>query len=104
MNTLAVIKTGGKQYLVEPGKKIKVEKLPVEEGKDITFDEVLLVASGTNTQIGAPLVAGAKVSAKVLRHSRAKKITNLRYHSKTRHRRKKGHRQHFTEVEIVNVE
>lgn len=105
MNTFAVIKTGGKQYIVEPGKKLKVEKLPVEEGKDFSFEEVLLVAGkGENeTKIGEPLVPGANISAKVLRHARAKKITNLRYHSKTRHRRKKGHRQWFTEVEIVKV-
>ena len=101
----AVIKTGGKQYIVEPGKKLKVEKLPIEEGKDFSFEEVLLVAGeGENEiKIGEPLVPGAKVLAKILRHARAKKITNLRYHSKTRHRRKKGHRQHFTEVEIIGV-
>lgn len=99
----AVIKTGGKQYIAEPGKKLKIEKLPVEEGKDFSFEEVLLVEDGTEAKIGTPLVAGVHVAAKVLRHGRAKKITNLRYHSKTRHRRKKGHRQHFTEVEITAV-
>lgn len=101
--TFAVIKTGGKQYIAEPGKKLKIEKLPFEEGKDFSFDEVLLVVEGEETKIGTPLVEGAKVAAKVLRHARAKKITNLRYHSKTRHRRKQGHRQHVTEVEIVSV-
>ena len=101
----AVIKTGGKQYLVEPGKKIKVEKLPAEEGKEISFDEVLLVAGDEGgPKIGTPLVEGAKVTAKVIRQARARKITNLRYHSKTRHRRKQGHRQHFTEVEIVSIQ
>ena len=100
----AVIKTGGKQYLVEPGKKIKVEKLTQEEGGTFSFEDVLLTFDGdSKTKIGDPLVSGAKVSAKVLRHGRAQKITNLRFHSKTRHRRKKGHRQHFTEVEIVEV-
>ena len=100
----AVIKAGGKQYIAEPGKKLKVEKLLVEEGKGFSFDEVLLVSEGENdAKIGTPLVAGAKVSAKVLRHARAKKITNLRYHSKTRRRRKQGHRQHFTEVEIIGL-
>ena len=102
--SFAVIKTGGKQYVVEPGKKLKVEKLPAEEGKDFSFDEVLLVTEeGGDAKIGMPVVEGAKVSAKVLRHGRAKKITNLRYHSKTRHRRKQGHRQHFTEVEITAI-
>lgn len=99
----AVIKTGGKQYVVEPGKKLKVEKLLVEEGKDFLFDEVLLVVGKKDAKIGTPLVEGVKVSAKVLQQGRAKKITNLRYHSKTRYRKKKGHRQHFTEVEIVSV-
>ena len=102
--SFAVIKTGGKQYVVEPGKKLKIEKLPIEEGKDFSFDEVLLVAGEEGeAKIGTPLVEGASVSAKVLRHARAKKITNLRYHSKTRHRRKQGHRQHFTEVEITAI-
>ena len=99
----AVIKTGGKQYIAEPGKKLKVEKLPAEEGKDFSFEEVLLVTGDKDTVVGAPLVSGASVLAKVVRHGRAKKITNLRFHSKTRHRRKKGHRQWFTEIEIVSV-
>lgn len=107
--SFAVIKTGGKQYVVEPGKKLKVEKLPLEVGADFSFDEVLLVsdlpmqAGEEVARIGMPLVEGAEVSAKVIRHGRAKKITNLRYHSKTRRRRKQGHRQHFTEVEITVV-
>ena len=102
--SFAVIKTGGKQYLVEPGKKLKIEKLPFEAGKDFLFEEVLLVVGEKeDIKIGTPLVESAKVSAKVLRHARAKKITNLRYHSKTRRRRKQGHRQHFTEVEITAI-
>ncbi len=100
----AVIKTGGKQYLVEPGKKLKIEKLPAEVGESFSFDEVLLVAGEKgDAKIGTPFMEGAKVEAKVLRHGRAKKITNLRYHSKTRRRRKQGHRQHFTEVEIATI-
>ena len=88
---------------MEPGKKIKIEKLPMEEGADFSFDEVHLVAGEEGAKIGTPLVEGASVSAKVIRHARAKKITNLRYHSKTRHHRKQGHRQHFTEVEIIKI-
>lgn len=103
MNDFAVIKTGGKQYIVSPGKKLKIEKLPADEGADVSFEEVLLVTGEGEPNIGAPLVSGAVVLAKVLRHGRAKKITNLRYHSKTRRRRKQGHRQHFTEVEIGAV-
>lgn len=100
----AVIKTGGKQYIVESRKKLKIEKLPHEEGAGFSFDEVLLVAGEGELKIGTPLVANTKVSATVIRHGRAKKITNLRYHSKTRRRRKQGHRQHFTEVEITGIE
>ncbi len=88
---------------MEPGKKLKVEKLPHKEGDTFTFEEALLTSDEKATKIGEPLILGAKVEAKVVRHGRAKKITNLRYHSKTRHRRKKGHRQHFTEVEISAI-
>ncbi|MEK7173969.1 MAG: 50S ribosomal protein L21 [Patescibacteria group bacterium] len=103
MTNFAVIKTGGKQYIAEPGKKLKVEKLLVEEGVDFSFENVLLVAEEGEPRIGTPLVEGAAVLTKVLRHGRAKKITNLRYHSKTRRRRKQGHRQWFTEVEILGI-
>lgn len=99
----AVIKTGGKQYVVSPGMKLKVEKLPQGEGENFEFPEVLMTFNDDTADIGTPILPEAKVTAKVLRHGRARKITNLRYHSKTRHRRKKGHRQQFTEVEIVEV-
>jgi len=99
----AVIKTGGKQYIVSPGEKLKIEKLTGEVGESISFDMVLATFDEKNVEIGTPLVSGASVEAKVLQQGRAKKITNLRYHSKTRYRKKKGHRQHFTEVEITSV-
>ncbi|OHA00808.1 MAG: 50S ribosomal protein L21 [Candidatus Sungbacteria bacterium RIFCSPHIGHO2_02_FULL_47_11] len=99
----AVIKTGGKQYLVEPGKKLKIEKLDVAEGGKVIFDEVLLVFDDKKTDVGTPLVKSAKVEAKVLKQGRAKKVIVFRYHSKTRYRKKKGHRQHFTEVEITKI-
>ena len=99
----AVIKTGGKQYLVSPGQKLKIEKLAVPESGDIVFDEVLLIADGEKTEIGTPKVEGAKVEAKVIKNGRARKIIVFRYHNKTRYRKKKGHRQHFTEVEIKRV-
>jgi len=100
----AVIKTGGKQYLVRPGQKLKVEKLDAAEGGAVLFEEVLLVADGDDVAIGAPQVAGARVEARVLRQARAKKVIVFRYHAKTRYRKKKGHRQHFTEVEIMKIE
>jgi len=100
---LAVIKTGGKQYLVKEGDKLKISKLSAKEGDEIIFDEVLLV-SDKETEIGTPLIEGAKVSAKVLKQGRGKKIIVFHYHSKTRYRKKAGHRQHFTEIEIKNIE
>ena len=101
---LAVIKTGGKQYIVSPGDKIKIEKLNVEEGKEVTFLQVLLLEKNKKIEIGDPLVKGVKVIRKVLKQDRAKKIIVFRYKSKTRQKTKKSHRQHFTEVEITKIE
>jgi len=99
----AVIKTGGKQYLVSPGDKIKVEKLDLDEGKKITFKEVLLLSKGKTIKIGTPLVKGVKVEANVIKQDRAKKVTILKYKAKKRYQVKKGHRQPFTEIEILKV-
>ena len=100
---LAVIKTGGKQYLVSPGMKLKIEKMDAPEGDAVVFDEVLLVSEGERTMIGTPHVSGATVHAKVLTHARAKKVIVFKYRPKARHRTKKGHRQHYTEVEITKI-
>ncbi len=99
----AVIKTGGKQYLVSPGDKIKVEKLDRPENKEIIFKEVLLLSKGKSIKIGQPLVKSAKVTAKILKQAREKKITILKYKPKKRYQKKKGHRQPFTEVEILKI-
>ncbi len=121
----AVIKTGGKQYLVQPGQKLRVEKLAAPkggeprhgrdvkedglvrrslgEGGKVIFDEVLLVSDDKKTEIGTPLVKEAKVEAKVLKQGRDRKILVFKYHAKTRYRKKKGHRQPFTEVEITKI-
>ena len=99
---LAVIKTGGKQHLVKEGDKLKLSKLIANEGDNVEFDNVLLI-SDKETKIGAPLVEGAKVSAKVLKQGRTRKIIVFHYHSKTRYKKKAGHRQHFTEVEISSI-
>ena len=98
----AVIATGGKQYKVAAGQKVRVEKL-TPKGDAIVFDQVLLVADGEKVAIGAPNVTGATVAAKVLRKGRDEKKIIFKYHSKNRFRRKKGHRQPFTEVEITKV-
>lgn len=100
---LAVIKTGGKQYIVEVGKKIKVEKLEGEVGKNIILSDVLLVDDGKNVKVGQPNVEGVSVEAKILKQARARKVIIFKFKPKKRERRKKGHRQHFTELEIVSV-
>jgi large subunit ribosomal protein L21 len=101
MPKFAIIETGGKQYKVSAGNKIRIEKLAGEPGSEVVFDKVLLTADGGDVKIGTPHVPGAKVHGKVLRQARAEKVIVFRYHSKTRYRKKKGHRQHFTEVEIL---
>ena len=101
---LAVIKTGGKQYIVSPGDKIRIEKIEGKEGKEITFKEVLLLEKGKKLEIGYPLVKGAKVIGKVLKQAKAKKIIVFKYRPKKRYKLKKGYRQPFTEVEILKIE
>lgn len=102
--TLAVIKTGGKQYIVTPGEKIKIEKLEKKEGSEITFNEVLLLEKGKKIEIGEPLVKEAKVIGKVLKQGKGKKVIIFKYKPKKRYKVKKGHRQPFTEVEILKIE
>jgi len=103
MDKFAVIKTGGKQYLIKFGQRLKIEKLDAKEGGNVEFGEVLLVVDGDKVEVGTPTVKGAKVSARVLRHARDRKKIIFRYHSKTRYRKMKGHRQHFTEIEISKI-
>ena len=100
----AVIRTGGKQYLVSPGDKIKIEKLDKEEDKEINFTDVLLLEKNNKLEIGDPKVKGAKVVAKILKQDKAKKIIILKYKPKTRYKKKTGHRQPFTEIEILKIE
>jgi large subunit ribosomal protein L21 len=103
---LAVIKTGGKQYIVEPGLKLKVEKLDKPEGEEIIFSDVLLVHRSLEEgglQIGNPIVKNAKVHAKILSHGKAEKIIVFKYKSKKRYKRKIGHRQPYTEIEIKSI-
>jgi len=100
----AVIETGGKQYRVSEGSVLRVEKLDAEAGSVFAFDKVLLVVGGKDElSIGRPYVLGAKVEANVVRNARDKKKIVFRYHSKTRYRKKNGHRQHFTEVTITKI-
>ncbi len=99
----AVIETGGKQYLVVEDKKIRIEKLPAPEGGKISFDKVLLVADDKDAEIGNPVIENAKVEAEVLKQARGRKVIVFKYHAKTRYRKKKGHRQYFTDVLIKKI-
>lgn len=99
---LAVIKTGGKQYIVKPGDKIKVEKLDKKEGEEFSFSDVLLVEKNKKVEIGTPLVK-TEVKAKVLSHGKGDKIIVFKYKPKKRYSRKLGHRQPFTEIEITGI-
>jgi large subunit ribosomal protein L21 len=102
-NDFAVIETGGKQYRVSAGTKVKVEKLDVNAGDKVIFDTVLLTSMGDVVKVGAPYVAGAKTEAKVLGDGKGKKVIVFKYHSKTRARKKKGHKQEYTELEITKI-
>lgn len=99
----AIIETGGKQYLVSPKEKLAIEKLPAKEGESVVFDKVLLVANDQEVKVGKPYVAGAKVSAKVLEQSKADKLVVFKYRAKSRYRRKYGHRQQQTVIEIESI-
>jgi len=101
---LAVIRTGGKQYLVSPGKKISIEKVNKKEGDEIVFNEVLLLEKNKKLEIGTPLVKGAKVVGKILSQGKGKKVIVFKYKPKTRYKVKRGHRQPYTEVEILKIE
>lgn len=105
MSTIAIIKTGGKQYKVKEGDTLKVEKLPTEEGKKVTFDQVLLVADSKTgeAKVGTPVVKGAKVEAIVVEQGRDKKVKVVKYKNKTRYNVVRGHRQHFTKVKVEKV-
>ncbi len=100
----AVIKTGGKQYLVSTGDKIKIEKLDADEGQKVVFDQVLLTADDNGTKIGQPFIEGAKVGGLVLRQDRSKKVIVFKYKPKKRYKVKRGHRQPFSEVKIESIE
>ena len=99
----AVIVTGGKQYTVSEGDVIFVEKLNAEEASTVNFEQVLAVLDGENTKIGAPVVEGAKVEAKVVKNGKGKKITIFRYKAKKNEKKKIGHRQPYTKVEITKI-
>ena len=99
----AVIETGGKQYKVEAGDVLYVEKLAVEENADVTFDKVIAVGTDDGIKVGKPYVEGETVTAKALKNGKAKKIVVFTYKPKKNEKRKKGHRQPYTKVEISAI-
>ncbi len=99
----AVIKTGGKQYRVAAGEKIKVEQIAADVGQEITLDQVLAVGSGSDLKVGAPLVSGATVVAKVLAHGRHDKVRIFKMRRRKHYQKSQGHRQDYTELEIGTI-
>lgn len=99
----AVIKTGGKQYKVAAGDKIRVEQMPADIGAEITIDQVLAVGAGDQLSVGAPLVSGATVSATVLSHGRHDKVRIFKMRRRKHYRKSQGHRQYYTEVQIAGI-
>ncbi len=100
----AIVETGSKQYRVAPGDVIQVEKLPVEEGAQVELDRVLCLAQNEDVRVGTPYLEGVKVKAQVLRHGKGRKIIVMKYKKRKNYRRKKGHRQLFTELKITEIE
>ena len=103
LNMYAVIVSGGKQHRVTEGEVLKLEKIEVETGASIDFDKVLLVVNGDDVKVGAPDVAGAKVTAEVLAHGRHDKVRILKFKRRKHHMKKMGHRQWYTEVKITGI-
>lgn len=99
----AVIETGGKQYRVESGTRLSVEKLDAEVGSEVNFDRVLMIANDENVQVGTPLVEGASVTGTVVEQGRQRKIRVIKFKRRKSYLRRHGHRQHFTSVEITDI-
>lgn len=100
----AIVETGGKQYRVQEGDTLYIEKLPIEAGENVELTKVLAVEKDGQLTVGTPVVEGAKVIAKAVRHGKGKKIIVFKYKSKKNYRRKKGHRQPFTQVTIEKIQ
>jgi large subunit ribosomal protein L21 len=99
----AVITTGGKQYRVSEGSVLRIEKLEAAEGASVEFDQVLLVGRGADVKVGAPLVAGAKVTATVQAHGKGDKVRIVKFRRRKHYLRQKGHRQPYTEVKVTGI-
>ena len=99
----AVIKTGGKQYRVCAGQKLKVEQIPAEVGAEVTLDQVLMVGEGESVKVGAPLVAGATVKCTVVSHGRHDKVKIFKMRRRKHYQKRQGHRQNYTELRIDTI-
>jgi large subunit ribosomal protein L21 len=99
----AVVKTGGKQYRVSSGEKLKVEQILADVGTEIVLDQVLMVADGEAVTMGAPLIQGASVKAKVVAHGRGDKVLIYKMRRRKHYRKSQGHRQNYTEIEILGI-
>ncbi len=99
----AIVQSGGKQYKVVEGSTLEVDRLNLEVGKKLELKDILLIADGTNVQVGSPIVADAKVGATVLEHFKAPKVIIFKYKAKERYRRKNGHRQMYTRLMVDEV-
>ncbi|MCD6319931.1 MAG: 50S ribosomal protein L21 [Candidatus Desulfofervidaceae bacterium] len=99
----AIVETGGKQYRVQPGDIIRVERLPGETGEEVLFDKVLLVADGQEVKVGQPVVEGAKVKGVIVKQDRGRKVIVFKFKRRKRYHRKRGHRQYFTAVKIEEI-
>ena len=101
--TYAIIRTGGKQFRVEPGQTLRVPSLLGEAGTQVTFNEVLLGSDGNNVQTGVPTLQGAKVTGEIVKHGRGDKIVVFKFKRRKNYARKQGHRQGYTEVRIKDI-
>jgi large subunit ribosomal protein L21 len=99
----AVVKTGGKQYKVAPGEKLKVEQIPADVGAQVTLDQVLMVGEGESVRVGTPTVAGVSVMATVVAHGRGDKVKIFKMRRRKHFRKTSGHRQNYTEIEISGI-
>jgi len=99
----AVVKTGGKQYKVAPGEKLKVEQIPADVGAEVTLDQVLMIGEGESVRLGAPTVAGASVKATVVAQGRGEKVKIFKMQRRKHFRKHQGHRQNYTEIEISGI-
>ena len=99
----AVVKTGGKQYRVSAGEKLRIEQVAAEVGQEIVLDEVLAVVDGDALKLGSPLLSGARVTAKVLAHGRGDKVRIFKMRRRKHYRKSQGHRQNYTEIEILGI-